>query len=125
MKKQDLPVSLQSLIKSEDDLMFLVQCCDERYTYKTCCGKSFMSENDVRDLEIVRMRFRDRMTYAQIGAHFGLSHDRPRQICECWLCGARHPNTIRKLQERNASTKRGKIILWNKRVQEITEITGD
>lgn len=125
MKKQDLLISLQSLIKSEDDLMFLVQKCDERYTHKTWCGKSFVTESDARDLEIVRMRFRDGMTYRQIAAHFGLSHDRPRQICERWLCGARHPNTIRKLRERNASTKRGKIIAWNKRVAEITEITGD
>ena len=114
------------MVKTKEDLEFLIYLCDQRYAARENAWGYVLSKPTVeRDLEIVRAYFGTKDSARAVGRRFALSGSRVQQIAETWRYGLTDPNVLRSMQERQGTFRETKAKAWNKRVAEITEITGD
>lgn len=127
MNITEVPVYLRPLIECKADVEHLIALCDERYIFNKLgwINRGYINPGILRDLEIVRMRFRDRKTYKAIGDEVGLSQERVRQVICQWELGFKHPKVLKKMKEYKHYTKDYKSAEWNRRVAQITDITGE
>jgi len=110
--EQDSPLSLDSPMGEEHDASLADLVADPTAVApadaaaRRLLGEAILvalDELDVREKDVVRMRFgldgTEPMTLEQVGAHFGVTRERVRQIEARTMSKLKHPNRSQKLRD--------------------------